>query len=173
MGERKYCVYKHTFPNGKVYIGITSKNPEKRWNNGIGYSDNKEMFETILRYGWDNITHEVLASGLNYDNAATIERELIINYEQNEIGKTYNKDFAIPSIEDEYDVGEVIRKIMEEKKVRPFNLARRLGISKQALNGRITQKNISINILKDILRMMDYKIVIAPRDARCKGYKIK
>ena len=26
----EYSVYKHTFPNGKVYIGITKQNPLKR-----------------------------------------------------------------------------------------------------------------------------------------------
>lgn len=28
-----YSVYKHTAPNGKIYIGITSMKPENRWNN--------------------------------------------------------------------------------------------------------------------------------------------
>lgn len=28
-----YCVYKHTSPNGKVYIGITKKKPNDRWEN--------------------------------------------------------------------------------------------------------------------------------------------
>lgn len=32
-----YSVYKYTAPNGKVYIGITGKDPEKRWLNGRGY----------------------------------------------------------------------------------------------------------------------------------------
>jgi hypothetical protein len=26
-----YTLYKHTAPNGKVYIGITSRKPESRW----------------------------------------------------------------------------------------------------------------------------------------------
>lgn len=36
--KRRFCVYKHLFPNGKCYIGITSMSPNKRWNNGHGYS---------------------------------------------------------------------------------------------------------------------------------------
>lgn len=44
-----YCVYKHTTPNGKVYIGITSKNPLKRWNNGIGYSKGGYHWEYVER----------------------------------------------------------------------------------------------------------------------------
>lgn len=35
MQERNYCVYKHTAPNGKVYIEITCKTkPEYRWQKG-------------------------------------------------------------------------------------------------------------------------------------------
>lgn len=36
-----YTVYKHTFPNGKIYIGITKQAPSKRWRNGTGYSGQK------------------------------------------------------------------------------------------------------------------------------------
>ena len=33
-----YSVYEHICPNGKRYIGITSRNPKLRWGkNGIGY----------------------------------------------------------------------------------------------------------------------------------------
>lgn len=35
-----YTLYKHTAPSGKVYIGITSQNVMKRWQNGSGYSQN-------------------------------------------------------------------------------------------------------------------------------------
>ena len=28
-----YKVYIHIFPNNKVYIGITSQKPKRRWNN--------------------------------------------------------------------------------------------------------------------------------------------
>ena len=38
MSKRKYYIYKHTFPNNKVYIGITCQQPELRWGNaGEGY----------------------------------------------------------------------------------------------------------------------------------------
>lgn len=30
----KWTVYRHTSPSGKVYIGITSQNVERRWNSG-------------------------------------------------------------------------------------------------------------------------------------------
>ena len=34
---KNFIVYKHTSPNGKVYIGITKQNPKQRWGNGSGY----------------------------------------------------------------------------------------------------------------------------------------
>lgn len=44
-----YCVYKHTGPTGKVYIGITKRNPQKRWNSGRGYESNRYFFRAIQR----------------------------------------------------------------------------------------------------------------------------
>ena len=76
-----YCVYKHTTPNGKVYIGITKQKPERRWRGGLGYKppDGKEtpFYRAIVKYGWDNIHHEIIASGLNKENACQVEVELI------------------------------------------------------------------------------------------------
>lgn len=46
-----YSVYKHTCPNNKVYIGITSRKPEKRWKNGYGYIDTEIFidYESITK----------------------------------------------------------------------------------------------------------------------------
>lgn len=55
----KYFVYIHTCPNGKKYVGTTTQKPERRWLNGRGYYYNEHFYKAILKYGWDNITHEV------------------------------------------------------------------------------------------------------------------
>lgn len=78
--EEKYCVYMHTFPNGKRYVGITSQKPERRWRNGKGYSCNKRLTNAIQKYGWDNIEHRILTDGLTADVAAALEIELIKEY---------------------------------------------------------------------------------------------
>lgn len=65
--ELSYFVYKHTnLVNGKVYIGITSRLPEKRWGrNGCNYRSNHHFYNAILKYGWDSgFSHEILYSGL-------------------------------------------------------------------------------------------------------------
>ena len=46
-----YSVYKHTAPNGKVYIGITSADVKDRWKNGYGYYRNEHFFKAITKYG--------------------------------------------------------------------------------------------------------------------------
>lgn len=60
-----YTVYKHTTPSGKVYIGITGRAVEKRWENGSGYKSNKYFYSAIKKYGWDNIKHEIVCTGLS------------------------------------------------------------------------------------------------------------
>jgi hypothetical protein len=73
----EYTVYKHTFPNGKIYIGITKMNPLTRWGNGHGYSGQKKIYEAIVKYGWENIRHEILYTGLSQREAFEKETELI------------------------------------------------------------------------------------------------
>ena len=84
-----YCVYKHTSPSGKVYIGLTSRDPEKRWNNGHGYNGSY-FFRAIKKYGWDNFKHEIVASGLCENEAKNLEIELIAEYKSNQRLFGYN-----------------------------------------------------------------------------------
>lgn len=76
-----FIVYKHTAPNGKSYIGITSKSPELRWKDGHGYQGQKKFYNAILKYGWDNFTHEILFEGLTKELACQREIELIRQYD--------------------------------------------------------------------------------------------
>lgn len=84
-----YTVYKHTFPNGKVYIGMTSINPNARWNNGNGYKG-KLISKAISEFGWDNVKHDVLYSELTEENAKQIEILLINKYKSNDKRFGYN-----------------------------------------------------------------------------------
>lgn len=87
---QNYCVYRHICPNGKVYIGITSQKPSHRWNNGEGYSTQILFFRAILKYGWDNIKHEVLFDSLTKEEAEAKEIELIAKYRSNQKEYGYN-----------------------------------------------------------------------------------
>lgn len=91
MKEKKWCVYKHTNKeNEKVYIGITCKNPLSRWEYGRGYRHNSYMNNAILKYGWENFTHEILFSDLSQEEALRIERELIAEYKSADRRYGYN-----------------------------------------------------------------------------------
>lgn len=85
-----YCVYKHTSPTGKVYIGITKRKPEKRWNGGHGYESNRYFYRAIQKYGWENFTHEIVADGLNQEDASEMERKLIAEYDSTNPVVGYN-----------------------------------------------------------------------------------
>lgn len=83
-------VYKHVFPNGKVYIGITSCEPVKRWKNGRGYDNQPIMRNAIMKYGWDNVKHEILAKGLTREEACAMEVALIALYNSTDRNCGYN-----------------------------------------------------------------------------------
>lgn len=85
-----YTVYKHTSPVSKVYIGITKMNPIRRWANGLGYKNCTHFFNAILKYGWNNIKHEILFTGLTQEEAEYKERELIKKYNSNNPNFGYN-----------------------------------------------------------------------------------
>ncbi len=87
-----YKVYKHTAPNGKVYIGITAQSVNNRWRNGNGYNHSPHFKSAIIKYGWDNIKHEILYSGLTKDEAEQKEIELIELYQSTNPAFGYNCD---------------------------------------------------------------------------------
>lgn len=85
-----YVVYKHTTPSGKVYIGITCQDIRKRWKNGKGYELCTAFNRAINKYGWENITHEVLFAGLSKQEAIKKEIELISFYKSDTPEHGYN-----------------------------------------------------------------------------------
>lgn len=85
-----FTVYRHTAPNGKMYIGITCQPIEKRWANGAGYSKQPLFFNAIKKYGWANFKHEVLLEGLDAQNASLAEQLFIAYWKSNERAYGYN-----------------------------------------------------------------------------------
>lgn len=86
-----YCVYCHTNKvNNKKYIGITSNIPERRWNNGRGYVNNKYFYRAITKYGWHNFVHEILYTDLSKEEAEELEIALIKEYDSANPQHGYN-----------------------------------------------------------------------------------
>ena len=116
---REYTVYKHMSPSGKVYIGITSKKPEYRWDNGNGYRHNKHFYSAILKYGWSNIKHEILFTGLTKEQAEAKEIELIKLFNSTDSRYGYN-------IESGGNANKALSEATKEK-IRQATLGKRVG----------------------------------------------
>lgn len=88
--ESRYSVYLHIFPNGKVYVGITGQKPQARWGkDGNGYKYNR-LAHAIAKYGWNNVQHRVLFTGLTRDEASRIEKCLIAVFYSDDGKNGYN-----------------------------------------------------------------------------------
>lgn len=122
--DKKYCVYKHTSPSNKVYIGITCKSPTDRWASGFGYSHQIYFFRAIVKYGWINFKHEILFDGLTKEEAENKEVELIAHYKSTDLNFGYNIDLG----GNLHKLSEITRKkISEAKKGKKWTEKQRLA----------------------------------------------
>ena len=84
INQKSYTIYAHiNNSNGKVYIGQTQQNVNKRWQNGYGYVDNDYFYKAIKKYGWDGFKHIILFENLSPEMADIIEIALIDKYKSN------------------------------------------------------------------------------------------
>ena len=84
---KDYVVYRHIFPNGKSYIGITCAKPYiRRWRGGSSYAKQPKIWNAICKYGWENIKHEILFDNLSAEEANQKEQEMIQYYQSIENG---------------------------------------------------------------------------------------
>ena len=112
-----WIVYKHqNLINGKIYIGITSQIPEKRWRNGQGYYNHKKFYAAIKKYGWDNFSHDILYSNLTEEQACLLEQQLIQKYNSKING--YNLTDGGDGVKGYAHTEETKRKISESQKKR-------------------------------------------------------
>lgn len=118
MVEKKYCIYKHTCPNGKIYIGITKQNPMARWKRGLGYKNNKYFYNAIIKYGWDNIKHEILETELTEKEVSEMEVELIKKYRSAE--KEYGYNIAKGGLEVGKSISDITRKKISESMIEQY-----------------------------------------------------
>lgn len=79
--SESFRVYVHTSPEGKKYVGVTHHPLNQRsGNNGQGYKQQPKFYKDILKFGWNNFTHEVVKSGLSEKCAIDLEQQLIAHY---------------------------------------------------------------------------------------------
>lgn len=61
--DRIGYIYLFTFPNGKQYIGQTSRNYYERWNehrNAAQKMSSFIIYKSIRKYGWDNVIKDII-----------------------------------------------------------------------------------------------------------------
>lgn len=86
---KKYTVYSHRcLVTNKVYIGITCQKPENRWGGGKNYRGCKYFYNAIIKYGWDNFEHFIIATNLSKQEACKLETSFINVYKS--LGMSYN-----------------------------------------------------------------------------------
>ena len=86
-----YSIYVHTLPNGKKYVGCTGREPIERFgSNGGGYRGNKNFYNDILLFGWNNINHQVLETVKDKKIAIEREKYYTILFRSNEPDFGYN-----------------------------------------------------------------------------------
>lgn len=127
MIENRYVVYRHIFPNGKSYIGITSQYPFwRRWRAGSGYYKQPKMYRAIQKYGWESVQHEVLAKDLSLSDANRVEQEMVAKFDSVKNGYNISSGgggtYGIPcSEETKAKIGRANR---GKPSVEPMRLAR-------------------------------------------------
>lgn len=156
-----YCVYEHICPNGKRYIGITCQKPEKRWGkNGIGYrAHNQHFYNAIVKYGWANIAHNIIASGLSKEGACATERFFVSLY------NTCNREFGYNKSTGGEAPGAGVRKAMSEetrrkiserqkgKKIDPETIRKRVESRKGYKHSEATKEKMSRAAMMPILQI--------------------
>jgi hypothetical protein len=86
-----YSVYIHTVnENGKRYVGQCTGDPYKRWGAAGHRYKGQFFYKAIEKYGWNNITHEIVATNLTLKEADKLEKELISKYKTNKRQYGYN-----------------------------------------------------------------------------------
>ena len=140
--ERKWCVYMHTSPSGKKYIGITSNKPERRFDHGNGYLKKKKNDEycqpaiayAILKYpDFDNDwKHEILYDKLTKTDAEHKEIQLISQYQTRDPRYGYNitPGGSVLVGKDNPTYGKNIKDFLSEEQYHQWKTNISLGVSK-------------------------------------------
>ena len=159
--ERKYCVYKHTSPNGKVYIGLTGQKPELRWMNGNGYTGSNHFDNAIKKYGWKNMESEILHDNLTREEACEVEIEEIRKHKATDENYGYNLRYGGES---NVPTQETINKIIESNVANGnwvgFEEAR--AIREDYNSSTLTQKQlankygVSRGLIRDVVNNYTY-----------------
>ena len=93
-------IYRHIAPDGRSYIGRTSRRYYDRVTHSpwISYNNCPKLMEAIKEFGWENFTHEILAYGItDPQHLADLEYYYIKQFDSVHNGyNTLSKDLFPP-----------------------------------------------------------------------------
>lgn len=78
LEERNHCIYMITSPSGKSYIGQTNNYDRRMSEHKGGYCKKSLVWVFVNKYGWDNLTKEILHKNLTLAEANLLEAEEIL-----------------------------------------------------------------------------------------------
>lgn len=148
-----YCVYKHTAPNGKVYIGQTKAGAQNRWANGKGYTCHRHgwFWKAIEKYGWENIKHEIIYDNLSKELADYYEKFFINLYQSTDKRYGYNcqtggsRDYEY-SDESKKNISEALKRIYADN---PPNTSKARAVLQAKQGRKIVQYDLMGNRLQE------------------------
>ena len=150
--KNQFTLYKHTTPSGKVYIGITRQHINKRFQRGHGYKHNKYFTSAIKKYGWENISHEILFESLSENDAKILEKQYIHLYDSTNRNKGYNMTLGGDGTLGHEVTEETRRKISQSQKGRvPWNKGKK-GITLSEETRQKISKSLKGRILSEETR---------------------
>ena len=117
ISKDQWCVYKHTSPSGKSYVGMTI-NTINRWKNGKGYKSQKVFWKAIQKYGWENFSHDIVAIGLSFEEAQQKEISLIKELDSTNPKHGYNMTKGGDYVPLSFHTPESIEKTRKTKKAK-------------------------------------------------------
>lgn len=138
--EKSWCVYKHTLPDGRCYIGQTC-DITTRWKPSA-YKNCVKFYSTIQKYGWENFNHEILVDNLTLEEANHLEEEYIKKYDSIEKGFNLNSGG-----ENKLHSQETKNKMSQTRKGVPHSQEHSEAISKALTGKKKTPEHIRNNQL--------------------------
>lgn len=83
-----YTIYKYTFPNGMIYVGVTKRTIKQR--QAFGYQHNQRLVDAIRFYGWKQIKSEAVFITDDEATAYNAERQFIAEFDSTNPSIGYN-----------------------------------------------------------------------------------
>lgn len=152
-----YTIYMHMNKiNGKVYIGKTSQDPNKRFGENLsnylkkkpsGKFQHPVFARALLKYGAENFISMILYTGLTAEQAIMFEEDLIKKYK----GKSYNASESSTGFTSESAsaiwLDEDLKKYASDR-MRESYVGNSIAHDRAIKNHKENQANITAGIIK-------------------------